>query len=75
MQLHQPVSLLSSTITLPGESYSTQVAKLQEKYLIENPRLDDEFKWQQSKVDIESITTIVKTQVQINVHKKTSCFK
>ena len=70
MQLHQPVSLLSSTITLPGESYSTQVAKLQEKYLIENPRLDDEFKWQQSKVDIESITTIVKTQVQINVHKK-----
>ena len=72
MQLHQAVSLLSSTITLPGESYSTQVAKLQEKYLIENPHLDDEFKWQQSKVDIESITTIVKTQINVHQKKKTN---
>jgi len=51
-------------------SLSAQSNAFQDEYLSKHPQLDDEFKWQQSKADVESITNIVKTQ--INVKKKVS---
>jgi len=76
IQLHQVESILSTKTMLTINpdwqkkwnfrhlsKEETQVTELQEEYLSNNSHLDYEFQWQQSKVDVESVTKIAKTQI------------
>lgn len=51
-------------------SLRTGMVSRQHEYLSNRPQLNDEFKWQQSKADVESITNIVKTQINVKVKKE-----
>jgi len=50
-------------------SLRTGMVSRQHGYLSNHPQLNDEFEWQESKADVESITNIVKTRINVKLDR------